>query len=375
MSVKNVLVVGGGIAGTVAAVALAQRGVKVTLVERSPEWYGVGHGITLQGNALRVFNEIGALDKMLVNGHGFDEATIFSADGHLINRMSAAKTGGPDLPSTMGALRSDVQTVLVDMIHDLGVEVRLGTELKGFENHPDHVVAHLSDGSNDSFDLIIAADGIKSTARKLLGIHHDKKSSGLGIWRVVTKRLPEMDCSGLAFGGPQYKAGYTPISKDLCYAFVLTKPQRDDNGLSDADEMRRLLEGYHGHWDFIRENIKDDDYMNFQEIEWLFVDDQPWHQGRVIAIGDAVHACPPLIAQGGAVCAEDALLLAMAVTKDGDMEKQLTDYTEARKARVGIVVKNTLALVDLEIQGGPEAAQEAGKIMGMTLGAMAQPAW
>mgnify|MGYP000662135421 CR=1 FL=1 len=375
MSVKNVLVVGGGITGTVAAVALAQRGVKVTLVERSPEWYGVGHGITLQGNALRVFNEIGAFKKMAEHGHGFDDVAMFTAGGHLINRMPAAKTGGPDLPSTMGALRSDIQTVLVDMIHDLGVEVRLGTELVNFENHENSVTAHLSDGSKQEFDLIIAADGIKSAARKLLGIHHDKKSSGLGIWRVVTQRTPEMDCSGLAFGGPQYKAGYTPISKDLCYAFVLTKPVRDDNGLSDADEMRRLLEGYHGHWDYIRDNIKDDDYMNFQEIEWLFVDDQPWHQGRVIAIGDAVHACPPLIAQGGAVCSEDALLLAMAVTKDGDIEQQLTEYTEARKARVGIVVKNTLALVDLEIKGGPESGQEAGKIMGMTLGAMAQPAW
>ena len=375
MSVKNVLVVGGGITGTVAAVAFAQRGVKVTLVERSPQWFGVGHGITLQGNALRVFNEIGAYQKMAEHGHGFDEVAMFVANGHQLNRMPAAKTGGPDLPSTMGALRSDIQTVLVDMIHDLGVEVRLGTELTGFDNHGDSVTAHLSDGTDADFDLIVAADGIKSTARGLLGIHHDKKPSGLGIWRVVTSRTPDMDCSGLAFGGPEYKAGYTPISEDLCYGFVLTKPQRENNGLSDADEMRRLLEGYHGPWDHIRESIKDDDYMSFQEIEWLFVDDQPWHKGRVIAIGDAVHACPPLIAQGGAVCSEDALLLVQAVTQDGDIEKQLTDYTNARKERVGIVVRGTLALVDLEIAGGPEAGQEAGKIMGGVLAAMAQPAW
>jgi len=375
MSVKNVLVVGGGITGTVAAVAFAQRGVKVTLVERSPEWYGVGHGITLQGNALRVFNEIGAFAKMAEHGHGFNDVEMFLANGHQIGRMPAAKTGGEDLPSTMGALRSDIQTVLVDMIHDLGVEVRLSTEMVGFDNHENSVTAHLSNGTSEEFDLIVAADGIKSTARKLLGIHHDKQTSGLGIWRVVTKRTPEMDCSGLAFGGPEYKAGYTPISKDLCYAFVLTNPKRPDNGLSDADEMRRLLEGYHGNWDFIRGNIKDDDYMSFQEIEWLFVDDQPWHQGRVIAIGDAVHACPPLIAQGGAVCSEDALLLVQAVTKDGDIDKQLTDYTQARKDRVGIVVRNTLALAALELEGGPEAGQEAAKIMGETLTAMAVPAW
>ena len=372
MAVQNVLVVGGGITGTVAAVELARRGVKVTLVERAPQWFGVGHGITLQGNALRVFKMIGAYDRMAEKGQGFNELEMYTADGHKIARMPAPKMGGPELPSTMGALRSDIQDVLVDMIHELGVEVKLGTELKSFTNEANSVTAHLSDGTDPSFDLIIAADGIKSTARKMVGITHDKKSSGLGIWRVVTKRKPEMDCSAVAFGGPQYKAGYTPISEDLCYAFVLTKPQRPDNGLSDADEMRRLLEGYHGHFDFIRDNIKDDDYMNFQEIEWLWAVDESWHQGRVIVTGDAVHACPPLIAQGGAQCAEDAYLLVDYVTRDGDLDTLLTEYEERRKSRTDLVVKNTLRLVDLEIAGGPEAGQEAGQIMGATMAAMVE---
>jgi len=372
MAVKKVLVVGGGITGTVAALALAQRGVKVTLIEISPVWHGVGHGITWQGNALKVFDAIGAFDKMIERGFGFDSLDMFSADGHLINKMATPKTGGENLPSTMGGLRSDAQTILVDMIHEAGVEVRLGTELIGFDNHAESVTAKFKDGSSEEFDLIIGADGINSKMRGMVGITHNKKSSGMGIWRLVTARKPEMDCSGIAYGGPEYKAGYTPISKDLCYAFVLTKPQRPDNGLSDADEMRRLLSGYHGHFDFIRENIKDDDYMNFTEIEWLFVDDEPWHKGRVIVIGDAVHASPPLIAQGGAQCAEDALLIAEYVTRDGDIEKNLVEFTERRRARVGLVVKNTLTLVEWEIHPDTPGANP-GMIMGQTLGAMAQP--
>lgn len=372
MAVKKALVVGGGITGTVASLALAQRGVDVTLIEISPVWYGVGHGITLQGNALKVFEAIGAFDKMIERGHGFDFLEMYNAGGHLINKMPTPKMGGEHLPSTMGALRGDVQDVLVNMIHEAGVEVRLGTELVGFDNHENSVTAHFKDGSSEEFDIIIGADGIKSKMRAMVGITHDKKSSGMGIWRVVTARTPEMDCSAIAYGGPQYKAGYTPISKDLCYAFVLTEPKRPDNGLSDADEMRRLLEGYHGHFDYIRENIKDDDYMNFTEIEWLFVDDEPWHKGRVIVIGDAVHAAPPLIAQGGAQCAEDALLIAEHVTRDGDLEQNLIEYTERRKARVGLVVRNTLTLVQWEIHPETEGANP-GMIMGQTLGAMMQP--
>ncbi|CAB4889710.1 MAG: NAD(P)-binding protein [Actinobacteria bacterium] len=374
MTVENVLVVGGGISGTVAAVALAQKGVRATLVEISPEWYGVGHGITVQGNALRVFNEIGALDKMLESGLGFNNLTLFHADGSVINAMDAPKMGGADLPSTMGALRSDLQEVLVGMIHDLGVEVRLGTSMEKFENKGDSVDVTFNDGSVENFDLVIAADGIKSNTRKMLGSKHDKKGTGLGIWRVVTKRTQEMTCSAVCYFGDEYKAGYTPISEDLCYAYVLTKPERPDNGLSDAQEMKRLLSSYHGHFDFIRENIREDDYMNFQPIEWLFIDDEPWHQGRVIAIGDAVHACPPLIAQGAAQCAEDAYVLADYITRDGDMEQLLTEFTTVRKERVKIVVDASMQLVEWEIHPETPGANP-GMLMGQAMGALTAPAF
>lgn len=370
MTVKNVLVVGGGITGTVAAVALAQKGVKVTLAEISPKWFGVGHGITLQGNALRSFKNIGALDRILEKAHGFNDIAMYHASGQLLQRMEVAHTGGDDLYSTMGALRSDVQTVLVDMIHELGVEVRLGTSLESYENKGDVVEVTFNNGNKEEFDLVIGADGIKSKTRKMVGITHDKKSSGLGIWRVVTKRTPEMDCSAVFHGGEEYKAGYTPISKDLCYAYVLTKPQRPDNGLSDVEEMKRLMSSYHGPFDFIRENINEGDYMNFQEIEWLFVNDEPWHDGRVVVTGDAVHACPPVIAQGGAQCSEDAWVLAEMVTQPGDINEILTAYQARRLPRLTVVVEASLQLVDWEIHPETEGANP-GMLMGKSLAQLA----
>jgi 2-polyprenyl-6-methoxyphenol hydroxylase-like FAD-dependent oxidoreductase len=370
MTVKNVLVVGGGITGTVAAVALAQKGVKVTLAEIAPQWYGVGHGITLQGNALRSFKNIGALDRILEKAHGFDDISMYHASGNLLQRMPVAKTGGEDLFGTMGALRSDVQTVLVDMIHELGVEVRLGTSLEDYENLGDQVEVTFNNGSKEKFDLVIAADGIKSKTREKVGITHKKKSSGLGIWRVVTRRTPEMDCSAVFFGGPEYKAGYTPISKDLCYAFVLTKPVRPDNGLSDVDEMKRLMSGYHGPFDYIRENLSEADYGNFQEIEWIYVNDEPWHDGRIIVIGDAVHACPPTIAQGGALCSEDAWVIADMVSQPGDIEEILAAYTARRLPRLSVVVDATLQLVEWEIHPDTEGANP-GMLMGKSLAQLA----
>jgi 2-polyprenyl-6-methoxyphenol hydroxylase-like FAD-dependent oxidoreductase len=194
----------------------------------------------------------------------------------------------------------------------------------------------------------------------------------MGIWRSVVPRTPEMSLSGLYYHGPEYKVGFTPISDELCYAYVLTKPERPDNGLTDAEEMRRLLDGYGGDVPFIRDHITDETFLNFQPIEWLYVDG-PWHKGRVIAIGDAVHACPPLIAQGAAQCAEDALLLADYLTRDGDIETLFTEYEARRKPRVKLVVDASLQLVDWELHPETPGADPGG-VMLRSLQALAEPA-
>ena len=372
MTVSSVLVVGGGITGCIAAISLAQRGVEVTLVERAPQWYGVGHGITVQGNALSVFRELGVLEDILAKGHGFDQVRMRRADGTDLATITVARTGGADLPATMGALRSDIQDVLVAKIRELGIEVRLGTELTGFHNVDSHVEAGLSDGRVENYDLIIAADGIKSATRRLLGIPEDKSPTGMGIWRAVVKRKPDMNISGLYYHGPEYKVGFTPISDELAYAYVLTRPERPDNGLSDAEEMRRLLAGYAGDVPFIRDQITEETFVNFQPIEWLFVDG-PWHRGRVVAVGDAVHACPPLIAQGAAQCSEDALLLADYITREGEIEVLLREFEERRKPRVKLVVDASLQLVEWEIHPETPGADPGG-VMERSLRALAVPA-
>lgn len=372
MTVKNVLVVGGGITGTIASIALAQKGLKVTLIEISPQWFGVGHGITIQGNALKVLDSIGALGR-LGAGFGFSGLNVYDANGTVIAETQMPRTGGEAYPAAMGILRSELQTTLVEMCHELGVEVRLDTEMAGFENLVGAVNVTFAKGNVEQFDFVIAADGIRSKTRELLGIHHEKKHTGLGIWRNVTKRSPEMSHASVYFNGPSYKAGFTPISETHCYSYVLTDPERADNGLSNAQEMKRLLQGYHGEFDFIRENISEDDYMNFQAIEWIHVDDQPWHQGRVILIGDAVHACPPLIAQGAAQCSEDAILLADYITRDGDVETLLTEFTARRKPRIKGVVEASLQLAEWELHPDTPGANPAA-LMASSLAALTQPA-
>src|SRR5215208_6670565 len=106
-AVNNVLVVGGGAAGTATAILLAEAGVAVDLVEVKPEPATVGSGITLQGNALRVLRRLGVWEQVRAAGYPFDGLGLRAPDpaGTLIVEMPDARTGGPDLPATVGMPR------------------------------------------------------------------------------------------------------------------------------------------------------------------------------------------------------------------------------------------------------------------------------
>src|SRR4051794_35839562 len=209
-SVGRVLVVGGGITGGVLSLALAQRGVDVVLVDLRPELGGVGHGITLQGNALKAFKAVGLYDRLAERGYPFSHLRLKTADGHVIAEIPTPPMGGPDLPGTMGAVRGDIAEILADEMVKAGVDLRLATTVTDIDDRGDSVVATLSDGSTETVDLLVGADGIRSKVRELIGIEDQPRTVGMGIWRTVAKRPPEMDCSELYYGGPKYKAGYTP---------------------------------------------------------------------------------------------------------------------------------------------------------------------
>jgi len=372
VSVSSALVVGGGITGSVLALALASRGVSVDLVELSPVWVGVGHGITVQGNALAALAKVGVLDEVLDRGVPFNQLRMRQADGTLIAEVPTPRTGGPGLPATLGALRSDLQDVLCRRVYGAGVNVRLGLTVRGLAQDAHRAYAEFSDGSNGRYDLVVGADGIRSAVRAMLGITTTPQPTGMSIWRVVADRPAEMDCAEVYYGGPRYKAGYAPISASQCYAYLLDTDgtQRDFGDQPAWQLMRERSAGYGGAWAKIRETIGPDSNVSHTRIEWLLVPD-PWFRGRIIVIGDAAHACPPLIAQGAAMCAEDAVVLAELVTGDGPLEAALPAFMARRTDRVDLVVRNSMRLVRWEMGLEPHTEEDVARTMNSTLGFLA----
>ncbi|WP_105972544.1 FAD-dependent monooxygenase [Streptomyces geranii] len=370
MPVEKVLVVGGGITGSVLCLALAQRGAEAELVELSPQWFGVGHGITLQGNALKALRSVGVLDRVLARAVPFDIMRLRRADGELITELPTPHTGGPELPSTAGALRTDLQNALCDAVHAHGVRVRLGLSVERLDQSTDHVDVTFTDGSTGRYDLVVGADGINSRMRTHLGIGTRPHPVGMSIFRVVADRPAEMDCAEVYYGGPRYKAGYSPISPDQCYAYLLDE-NLDTSLVGPRAPLGLLRErgaGYGGTWGKILASLPDDTAVDYRWIEAILVD-EPWHRGRTVVIGDAAHACPPLIAQGAAMCAEDAVLLAELVTGDEPVDRALEHFMARRLPRVRMVLENSLQLAAWEIAPGTPGADPAG-IMSRTLNSL-----
>lgn len=344
--VDSVLVVGGGVAGTAAAILLAERGVTVELVEVKADAGAIGSGITLQGNALRVLRQLGVWDSVLAAGYAFDSLGLRAPDGTLLAEIPDARTGGPDLPATLGMPRPELARILLDRAACLGVKLRFGTRVSTLEQDADGVDIAFADGGRGRYDLVIGADGVRSATRALIGVELETTPVGMGIWRVFTPRPASVTRTDLVYGGPCHIAGYCPTGENSLYGYLVEDAQ-DRSALTtdeQLDVVRGLAAQYAGPWDDIAPLLTDPSTIHYTHFE-SHVLDGPWHRGRVVLIGDAVHACPPTLAQGAAQALEDAAVLAeLLLAADRPVAEVFDALVDRRADRAREVVEASVQL-------------------------------
>ncbi|WP_405690653.1 FAD-dependent oxidoreductase [Streptomyces sp. NBC_01185] len=365
---RKVLVIGGGAAGNAVTLLLRRAGVDVHLIEAKDDWNATaGSGITLQGNALRVLRELGVWEQVEASGFGFGSVGITAPDGTVLHAQDDIRSGGDDLPATVGMQRPQLQRILIEAVRASGASVRLGVTVDDLDQDADGVSVRFSDGTEGRYDLVIAADGLGSTTRAAIGITAKPEPTGMAIWRVAAPRPEGVERTDLAYGGPAFIAGYCPTSDTTLYAYVV-EANRDRATIpaeSYADEMRRLAGTYGGNWPEITAHITDPAQVNYTWFDRMLVEGS-WHRGRVVLVGDAAHCCPPTLAQGAALSLEDAWVLTQMLTGSDTWDDALFQaYYERRITRVRPVVEASVQIGQWQLDGVRDA--DVPGLMGRTM--------
>ena len=366
----KILIVGGGIGGLSAAIALRSGGHEVTVVERDPTWSVYGVGIIQQSNVLRAMDQLGVLDSFVGAACGFDAVEIFAPDGTKIARVPSPKLV-EGKPANVGIARPALQSVLGDRAKALGTSIRLGVTVDMLDDDGAHVTAVFSDDTSARFDLVIGADGAFSRTRSmLLPDAESPEFTGQSVWRYNLPRTPGLDAMQV-YNGPT-GVGLVPLSKEVMYIFVATpepdNPRYPTLGLAAA--MRAKMVNCSPAVQALGEMITQDAEVVYRPLESMLVTGA-WHKGRIGLLGDAVHTATPHLGQGAGMAVEDAIVLADELERRDTVEAALIAYRNRRFDRCAYIVNASLAICHGQIGKGPPV--DNGKATGEMFAQVAQP--
>jgi 2-polyprenyl-6-methoxyphenol hydroxylase-like FAD-dependent oxidoreductase len=373
MNPQKILIVGGGFSGMSAAIELRKKGAEVDLVEIDPEWRNYGAGISLAGPTLRAFRQLGILEAFVERGSAHDGVALRLPHGQQIGEIPTPRVAGPDVPGGGAIMRPVLAQILVEATRAAGTKVRLGCSFASFSQDAEGVDVTFTDGNQQRYDLVVGADGLYSKVRNAIFPDAPKpRYSGQGVWRAVVPRPPEIK-NAVMWIGPKVKPGVNPMSKDEMYLFV-TEPRPTNDHIDPANfvqTVQALLADFPApELQKIRAELGAHSQVVYRPLEQLLLP-RPWSRGRVVLIGDAVHATTPHLASGACIGIEDALVLADEIGRNADLPAALAAFEERRWERCRMVVENSGRLGDIEIAGGDK--EEHARIMRESMTALAQP--
>lgn len=347
-----ILIVGAGVAGLTAALALAARGFPVKIFEKSRELSEVGAGLQLSPNATRLLDRLGVLDRLMPSSVVPD--AVFLQDGlrgGTILRMPLGETarkrwGAPYIVCH----RADLQRALLDEARaQPNITLYLGTTISQINDTAGGVVVRVEQDNHiqeHGAQLLIAADGVWSHTRNASGRSDEARFTGHVAWRTTVKPtdippgLLGSEIGVMAWVGPSaHLIAYPVRAGSLINLVVITSGEAGPKQWANASEISDVRSQFSGWTPAIRSLIE-------QERDWTCwpLYEMPTSRfvinAHTVLIGDAAHALPPFAAQGAAMAIEDACALANHLSpSDPNWSQALKRFETARAGRVQKVAK------------------------------------
>lgn len=344
----KVAIIGAGIGGLTAALALHQRGFEVTVHERASSLGEVGAGLQLGPNAVKVIRALGLEERLRPLGYAplnFVSLAWDSAALRFREPMRAQMEAQFGAPYVM-AHRADLHRLLQEALPE-GV-VTLSARCTGAETRGSTGVAHLADGSAVEADIVVGADGVRSAVRAALWGEAPARYTQQMAWRgiVPIECVPTLVGPGVAIGRDEYVGWIGPEGHVICYPIrggelynIFAGHVNEDwveESWAAPSSRAELLDGYAG-WNEALLGM----LGNITEVfKWGIHDRDPldaWTKGRVTLLGDAAHPMMPTLAQGAAISMEDGAALARLLDGQADVASALAAYDAERVLRASRV--------------------------------------
>lgn len=322
---------GAGIAGLSLAAALDRQGYQAELIERSQEWPAVGAGIITQANGVRVLRALGVGDALGRSAAVLRRWSFVDQQGEPLCETDLVDMWG-DVGPCLGVSRVKLQAALRDAASR--VPHRLGISLTTLTPHPTSVRVGFSDGTSGEYDLVVGADGIHSTVRRLaVSASTTPHYAGTMVRRsIVETRPPGVADNILIVMGEGAFFGVAAIGDGSTYGFGAVGGERNEDPLvGRLERFRRRFAGFGGPIPAYLAALRSDERVHMGPIEWVELNE--WYRGRVVLIGDAAHAGPPHMTEGGCMAMEDGLVLAEVLRSEESVEGALEAYVRRRRPR------------------------------------------
>jgi 2-polyprenyl-6-methoxyphenol hydroxylase-like FAD-dependent oxidoreductase len=371
-AIQKVLIIGGGFSGMSAAMLLQRQGLQVTILELDPNWQTDGAGITISGPSLRAIEQIGLLDEFKQNGAITQGVDMCMADGTFIQTIDTPAVPGSSVVGGGGIMRPVLAKILAKHTLDAGVNVILGQTFTAISESSDKVTVTQTNGTVTDYDIVVASDGVHSSVRQALFKNAPSPQyTEQGVWRAVVPRYDLAKPS--LFFGPTGKMGFTPVSATHMY-LNYTELRPNKGRIAKEDELSYLLNLLKPFTapivQKVKANLDKDSQILYRPLEGMIMP-RPWYKGRVLLIGDAVHATTPHLASGAGMGFEDAVVLAKEIATGGGYQAVFERFQHRRWERCRMIVANSLRLGEIEKTGG--AKEEHVQIMALSMAGLLAP--
>jgi 2-polyprenyl-6-methoxyphenol hydroxylase-like FAD-dependent oxidoreductase len=315
----RIVVVGAGMGGLGAAIALERQGNDVVVVERSETAATGGVGIAVGPNALAALGRLGAAEEVLERGNTAGGRRVYDWTGRKLSE-------GPWKGGVVR--RADLHAALVGRLR---AEVQYGRTCVGVRQDERGATVQLDDGSGEAADVVVGADGLRSTLRGQLFADGDPIYRGSTSFRGIAQIThPLIKDHIIESWGRGRRVGLQNLGQGWTYWF--TAWNAPPGTFVPAEEGKRmLLERYDGWHEPIPAVLAATDAENILQTDLMDRDPLPrWVVGRVALLGDAAHPMTPDLGQGGAQAIEDGIALGDVLRPDADPAAALREYERLR---------------------------------------------